>query len=222
MSLRIPPAQGPACGVHTGDLVAPQSQYGQDEYVKKLFPKGFRGIFVEAGAFDGLHLSNTLKLERELGWSGVLIEASPLLMERLRRNRPGAKIVHSCVTGVASRRLFSLSEPAIPGIVGTGDGLVDESSAQRGRTIEATNRLVTNVWWKCFWDFQVYSQTCPALDKSGQEPLRPGLSLEVPDIPKPDIGDLPNQDIAHTPVAEFLAATAVNPKPCVWWPVDAC
>ena len=36
------------------------------------------GFFVECGAFDGETRSNTLNLERDLGWTGVLIEADPV------------------------------------------------------------------------------------------------------------------------------------------------
>ncbi|KAB7507993.1 hypothetical protein Anas_00609, partial [Armadillidium nasatum] len=36
------------------------------------------GTFIEAGAYDGETFSNTLNLEKELGWSGLLIEPNPL------------------------------------------------------------------------------------------------------------------------------------------------
>lgn len=44
------------------------------------------GVFLEVGANDGVQQSNTLRLERELGWSGVLIEPSPAFL-RLVENR---------------------------------------------------------------------------------------------------------------------------------------
>ena len=40
-----------------------------------LFQTG--GFFVECGALDGELRSNTLTLERDYGWRGVLIEADP-------------------------------------------------------------------------------------------------------------------------------------------------
>ena len=30
--------------------------------------------FVEMGAFDGIHISNTLALERDVGWRGLCVE----------------------------------------------------------------------------------------------------------------------------------------------------
>lgn len=44
------------------------------------------GFFVEAGALDGLFMSNTKTLE-ELGWSGLLIEPSFKAVERCKKNR---------------------------------------------------------------------------------------------------------------------------------------
>jgi FkbM family methyltransferase len=48
------------------------------------------GYFVEAGANDGVAESNTLLLEREFEWTGLLVEPVPALAERCRRNRPNA------------------------------------------------------------------------------------------------------------------------------------
>lgn len=44
------------------------------------------GFFIEAGAFDGLFQSNTKILE-DCGWSGILIEPSPKMYEKCRKNR---------------------------------------------------------------------------------------------------------------------------------------
>lgn len=50
------------------------------------------GVFVEAGANDGLKQSNTHFLERRRGWHGLLIEPIPELAERCRRNRPRSQV----------------------------------------------------------------------------------------------------------------------------------
>ena len=45
------------------------------------------GYFVEFGAFDGTRHSNTKLLEERFGWSGLLSEPNPDLVETLRRDR---------------------------------------------------------------------------------------------------------------------------------------
>lgn len=71
-------------------LGSSHSQILQDLYV--LYKCGLKegGFFVEFGATDGMVRSNTLLLERELGWSGVLAEPFPVWHEALRRNRTSA------------------------------------------------------------------------------------------------------------------------------------
>ncbi len=51
------------------------------------------GFFVEAGALDGLFMSNTKILE-DLGWKGILIEPSPKAYKKCKKNRKC--IVHNC------------------------------------------------------------------------------------------------------------------------------
>ncbi|MFL9828602.1 FkbM family methyltransferase, partial [Rhodoplanes sp. SY1] len=53
------------------------SQLGQDVFA--LAMSGFKreGYFVEVGAHHGEYLSNTLMLERDHGWRGLLIEPDP-------------------------------------------------------------------------------------------------------------------------------------------------
>ncbi|KAK3860847.1 hypothetical protein Pcinc_033136 [Petrolisthes cinctipes] len=47
------------------------------QYIRKLFSDYHDGFFVEAGALDGVYLSNTLWLEMNLGWTGLLVEPDP-------------------------------------------------------------------------------------------------------------------------------------------------
>lgn len=62
-----------------------KSQEGQDYIVTQtFFPGVCNGTFLEVGAADGITNSNTYSLEVELGWQGILIEASPKTFAELR------------------------------------------------------------------------------------------------------------------------------------------
>lgn len=51
-----------------------KSQFGQDLFVAWALRFKQGGFFVEVGATDGVHLSNTFMLEKSLGWTGILVE----------------------------------------------------------------------------------------------------------------------------------------------------
>lgn len=53
-------------------------------YIKKLFSAETRGVFVEAGGLDGQYLSNSLWLEQNRGWQGLLAEPGPENFQLLR------------------------------------------------------------------------------------------------------------------------------------------
>lgn len=55
------------------------SQNGEDGIIAEIFRqlKISTGWFVEFGAWDGIHLSNTYNLAAHAGWSGVYIEGNP-------------------------------------------------------------------------------------------------------------------------------------------------
>lgn len=69
-----------------------------DHYVKHFFQGQRGGFFVEAGALDGEFLSNTLWLETELGWSGLLIEPDPISYRHLAWKRRRAWISNTCLS----------------------------------------------------------------------------------------------------------------------------
>jgi len=46
------------------------------------------GFFVEIGGQNGVTFSNTLQFEYSMGWKGILIDASPVNYDRMRRQRP--------------------------------------------------------------------------------------------------------------------------------------
>jgi len=72
------------------------SQAGEDRIInlirKQLKLEEFR--YVDIGACNGVHLSNTCLFYR-MGFRGVLVEANPLLLDRIAQARPADKLIHA-------------------------------------------------------------------------------------------------------------------------------
>lgn len=54
------------------------------------------GYFVEFGVANGVYLSNTYLLEKEMGWTGVVAEPNPVFIDSIRENR-SCYISEKCV-----------------------------------------------------------------------------------------------------------------------------
>lgn len=71
------------------------SQFGEDGILDKLF--GLMGVesgyFVEFGAWDGIHFSNTYALYRK-GWSGCYIEGNSIRFLELQKNVTGDRVAN--------------------------------------------------------------------------------------------------------------------------------
>ena len=66
-----------------------------DRKIEKYLPP--TGVFVEAGANDGLLQSNTLFLERKYGWNGILVEPIPRLYSRCVKNRRSSICINAAL-----------------------------------------------------------------------------------------------------------------------------
>ena len=80
------------------ELFLPASEEGAqlNQDVFALIANRFQpGFFVEIGANDGYTLSNTLFLENQFGWTGLLVEANPSYLGRLGTR--SAKVVNKAV-----------------------------------------------------------------------------------------------------------------------------
>jgi FkbM family methyltransferase len=73
------------------------SQVGQDFWVCGFFNYKKNGFFLDVGAHNGLYLSNTLYLEKELGWKGICVEAGNAPYSELIKNRT-CDCVHAFVS----------------------------------------------------------------------------------------------------------------------------
>lgn len=132
------------------------SQIGQDRYYIEnviKFKKG--GRFLDIGAHDGIHTSNTYALEKDLGWTGVCVEANPDLVAKLQQNRSNSTIVNCAVWNMPGQVEFEISDSNHQGTA--GDLLsrisgLDRNSAyfkehfrQSRRTISVEAKTVTQL-----------------------------------------------------------------------------
>ena len=85
------------------------SQYGQDRYIDSFFNKKRDGFFVEIGGYDGEKFSNTLYLEKERGWDGLLVEANPYTYNILKGRDRKCWFVNACVSDTVDSMTFIIS-----------------------------------------------------------------------------------------------------------------
>ena len=74
------------------------SQDNQDKFVDQYFKQKRNGVFLEVGAGDGIVFSNSLFFERERNWTGLLIEPTRYLFERLLKVHRKAYAVNACLS----------------------------------------------------------------------------------------------------------------------------
>ena len=114
------------------------SQINQDIFVISNLHGKKNGYFVEFGATDGIGLSNTLLLEKEYGWNGILVEPGKNWREELVKNRK-AKIDFRCVAA-SSNDYVTFSEATSPEL-STIAGF--ENHDQNKRTTKSTYSVET-------------------------------------------------------------------------------
>lgn len=74
-----------------------KSQLRQDLFVLTHLDFKTHGYFVEFGAADGVHLSNSYLLEKEFAWHGILVEPARSFENILKKNRVNSIIETLCV-----------------------------------------------------------------------------------------------------------------------------
>ena len=91
-----------------------RSQLFQDLFVLFIHEMKTHGTFLEFGATNGIELSNSLMLEREFSWTGVLVEPSPQWHPDLSTNRPDAVVLDSCIFTETGKQLdFFVSDAGV-------------------------------------------------------------------------------------------------------------
>ena len=81
-----------------------------DKTLKILFADQRNGFFVEAGALNGEVLSNTLRLERDQNWTGLLIEPVPHNFKELVQKRRKAWASQACLSNTKHPKIVTMTE----------------------------------------------------------------------------------------------------------------
>ena len=77
--------------------------------IQNLFEnKTEKGFFFEAGALDGMMSSNTLWVEQERNWTGLLIETNPQTCDILRNNSRNAYVSCTCIDTVVRKTTIEI------------------------------------------------------------------------------------------------------------------
>lgn len=87
-----------------------QPQTRQDEWVIDKSCGKFGGYFVEIGGYDGERHSNTLALEENYGWTGLLVEPNPLLYPKLVERRPNCVHANVAIGPIEGPHQFILGD----------------------------------------------------------------------------------------------------------------
>lgn len=127
------------------------------DHLVKLFGGQQGGFFVEAGALDGEYLSNTLWLERDLGWTGLLVEPDEDNYKMLTSKHRRAWTSNTCLSSEGFPKRTIMVSTRLP----KASQLQDFWWAFRGHTHELhvdipktkSNEKLTDssyVWVQCF------------------------------------------------------------------------
>lgn len=73
------------------------SQFAEDISIRRLFPKKFKGFFVDVGCFHPKKMNNTWTLYRK-GWRGINVDIDSIKIEGFDLVRPGDSNIHSAVS----------------------------------------------------------------------------------------------------------------------------
>lgn len=113
------------------------SQIGQDKKVFEFYHGKRDGYFIELGAYDGIALSNTYALEKQLGWKGICVEPLHTRFVNLVTNRTA----HCCNLAVYHTTGLNVSFD-IEGDSGMLSGINTHIDAHKA-TVDRNKKTVT-------------------------------------------------------------------------------
>ncbi|KAK7082407.1 hypothetical protein SK128_022335 [Halocaridina rubra] len=146
------------------------------QHILRLFGDYSPGFFIEAGALDGEYLSNTLHLEAEYGWSGLLIEPNPISFHELVKKNRRSWSSNSClaVTSYPKEMVLEMVDTSKDSATSMAQWVLRGSSflSKEGghdQQYQATHFLTTYSVAQCF----PFSSYMKALNVSKEEKKAP-------------------------------------------------
>jgi Methyltransferase FkbM domain len=133
-------------------LAAMEQRFGAKRYsmgleewfVRDFFDDRRNGAFVDVGSWDPVKGSNTYRLERDLGWSGVAIDALEEFRDAYRRHRSRSRFVVAFVAE-ADGGTATLHVPAGLTEVASGKQGFSEVFEHGAQAREVTRRTLDSV-----------------------------------------------------------------------------
>lgn len=157
-----------------------------------LDPRGYKGVYIEAGANNGLMQSNTALLEKSFGWTGVLVEPSPKGIEECRRNRATSNVfVHSALISFDTAAQHVTS---IEGDFASGDCMssIGGRRTRNPHLITVPARTLQSI----LDEHDIASVDLLSLDTEGYEmDVLKGIDFEAPSAPKVCLIELYTKDV---------------------------
>lgn len=149
------------------------SQLGQDTWVLTQLQGKRNGVFVDVGAHDGIHFSNTYLLEREYGWTGVCVECGNSYPQ-LQANRNARCLPHAAWRATGETLPFHQHEtPMLSGIATEGETTVQTMSLNDiVEGMEYIDYLSIDTEGSepeilSTFDFERYAPTCMTIEHNG-------------------------------------------------------
>ena len=122
------------------------SQGGQDIYVTRILKEKRDGYFVEIGANNGYTMSNTYLLEKNYGWKGICVEATPYKITELTNNRPNAICISNAVHSESNLELdFTINMFDILNVITEYAEIAVDFLNQSGEIIKVNTRSLTDI-----------------------------------------------------------------------------
>ncbi|XP_042874913.1 uncharacterized protein LOC122255038 [Penaeus japonicus] len=129
-----------------GSKILERSEVFYKEKLGELFKDVRKGFFVEAGALDGETMSNTLTLEQDLDWTGLLVEPDVKNYQLLKAKNRKAWTANVCLAPrpYPSVELFS-QPPHHPGPMAVPLGA--KMRAMHSLAEYSNHKSMGNVWF---------------------------------------------------------------------------
>jgi FkbM family methyltransferase len=122
------------------------SQGGQDIYVTRILKEKRDGYFIEIGANNGYTMSNTYLLEKNYGWKGICVEATPYKITELTNNRPNAICISSAAFLESNLELdFTTCPLDILNVITEYAEIAIDFLKENGEIIKVNTRSLTDI-----------------------------------------------------------------------------